>query len=131
NRRARLKLISFEMLDQLQQESIDRVSAGQLSGTDLRAALAWDDSGWNWDFYGPLLEDMFSAGVPVRAGNIDQHTVREIYQGNAAQSILNVLSPEEIQTLTEDVDTSHCGMLPESQFPAMVRVQQARDSRLA
>ena len=33
--------------------------------------------------------------------------------------------------LRADIDSSHCGLLPESQFDAMVRVQQGRDESLA
>ena len=33
--------------------------------------------------------------------------------------------------LYADIDESHCGLLPESQFPAMVLVQQSRDLAMA
>lgn len=36
-----------------------------------------------------------------------------------------------MQRLHQEIDESHCGMLPESQFAAMVAVQQARDAAMA
>ena len=42
-----------------------------------------------------------------------------------------MLDETVIEKLNADIDESHCGMLPESQFPAMVRVQQARDFSMA
>ena len=42
-----------------------------------------------------------------------------------------ILDEETMQQLNLDIDESHCGLLPESQFPAMVRVQQARDYNMA
>ena len=41
------------------------------------------------------------------------------------------LSADVLEKLNQDIDESHCGLLPESQFPAMVRVQQSRDNQMA
>ena len=40
---------------------------------------------------------------------------------------VDILEESIKQRLNLDIDESHCGLLPESQFPAMVRVQQGRD----
>ena len=42
-----------------------------------------------------------------------------------------ILAEEQLALLRKEIDASHCGMLPASQFDAMVRVQQARDFSMA
>jgi len=125
-----LALVSFEMLDHTRQSQLDAL-AGAPANTDFREVLNWDDEGWSWDFYGPLLSTLLADGVPVRAANISRADVMEVYAGELAQAVATVLTPEQLQVLEREIDASHCGMLPASQFPAMVRVQQARDYQMA
>ncbi len=118
------------MLDQSQQELIAAAGAAD-TGDALRSALRWDEAGWDWQYYGPLLDMLFELEIPLRAGNIDQDAMRQVYAGDVDEAVEGVLDEAALQALAEDIDASHCGMLPPSQFPAMVRVQQARDLQLA
>ncbi|MDP2142026.1 MAG: ChaN family lipoprotein [Gammaproteobacteria bacterium] len=122
----------FEMLNSDQQDAVDTLGSVNLaSEPSVREHLQWDDAGWEWPFYGPMLMDVVSAGVPVKAGNISRDEMMEIYQGEPDPRIADVLDAGQVEQLYRDIDESHCGMLPASQFPAMVRVQQARDARMA
>ncbi len=122
----------FEMLNSDQQAAIDTLASVNLaSESSVREHLQWDDAGWEWPFYGPMLIDVAGAGVPVQSGNISRDEMMEIYQAGPDASIADVLDAEQLEQLYRDLDESHCGMLPASQFPAMVRVQQARDARMA
>ncbi len=120
-------------------EMIDAAKAGKLEGivdrqfTDdaaLKAWLEWDD-GWDWGFYSPLLRAALDAGLPIRAANIGEGAIRAIYQGQARAPPDDVFDAAAMEKLFADIDQSHCGLLPESQFPAMARVQQSRDFSMA
>jgi uncharacterized iron-regulated protein len=126
-----IALVSFEMLNHTQQARLDALVGANPENTNFREVLDWDDEGWDWDFYGPLLSMLLAEGVSVRAANISRADVMEAYAGELAQAATTVLTPEQLQVLEQEIDASHCGMLPASQFPAMVRVQQARDYQMA
>lgn len=127
-----LGVVSFEMLDSSQQALVD-----DFSGVDLRSAqalqehLQWDSEGWDWNFYGPVLTDLLSAGVPVQAGNISRDEMMTVYGSELDAGVAAVMDAAQMEQLNKDIDESHCGMLPTSQFPAMVRVQQSRDVSMA
>ena len=55
----------------------------------------------------------------------------QVYSSPTSAEIEAVLDAEVMSRLLADIDESHCGLLPESQFPPMVRVQQTRDHIMA
>ena len=127
-----LGTVSFEMLDSSQQALVDNIDGADMGSAEaLQAHLQWDAEGWDWNFYGPVLTDLLGAGVPVRAANISREEMMAIYGGELDASIANVMNAQQMERLNLDIDESHCGMLPASQFPAMVRVQQSRDASMA
>jgi uncharacterized iron-regulated protein len=129
---ATLERVSFEMLDSSQQPALDSLTPASISVREtLRSALAWDAQGWNWSFYGPLIQDSLLAGVAVRSANISSDEMMTVYAAEANIATDGKLDDSQMQRLHQEIDESHCGMLPESQFPAMVRVQQARDAAMA
>lgn len=139
-RSSQLGAVVFEMLRSDQQARVDSLSTvftdtpasdDSTFASAVREHLQWDDVGWDWSFYGPMLLDSVNAGVPVRAGNISREEMMEIYSSAPDAAIVGVLDAEQMAQLDREIDESHCGMLPASQFPAMVRVQQARDARMA
>ncbi len=93
--------------------------------------MQWDSEGWDWNFYGPLLQLAVLNQVPLAAANISNETMRSVYGAEPDQNAEEFLSPAVLEQLNSDIDESHCGMLPESQFPSMVRVQRARDESMA
>ncbi|MCE6983871.1 iron(III) ABC transporter, partial [Pseudomonas frederiksbergensis] len=65
------------------------------------------------------------------AANLDRAQVMQVYtqhptlEGHASTT-------QQVQaTLLADIRSSHCGLLPEPQMPAMLAVQQQRDRRMA
>lgn len=128
----RLAAAAFEMMDTGHQLFLDSIEAQHLTGLDqLHEQLQWDDQGWDWDYYGPLLLAALQAKVPVAAANIDAATMTRVYGEALPDHISGILNQAVTEQLNKDIDESHCGLLPESQFPAMVRVQQARDQQMA
>jgi uncharacterized iron-regulated protein len=121
----RLAALVLEMAD----AGRDTVSLTRLASEDsVRAALAWDDGGWPWRRYGPVVMGAVRAGVPVFGGNVARRDLR----GAMTRVELDDLVDDTARSrLREAVDQGHCGLLPAAQQPAMARMQIARDRRLA
>ncbi|MES3009001.1 MAG: ChaN family lipoprotein [Pseudomonadota bacterium] len=127
-----LGVVSFEMLDSSQQARVADLSGVEINSAQaLQEHLQWDAEGWDWNFYGPVLTDLLSASVPVQAGNISRDEMMMVYGSELDAEVAAVMDAVQMEQLNKDIDESHCGMLPASQFPAMVRVQQSRDASMA
>jgi len=130
--RSRAGSIAFEMMNAEAQPRLDAIQEQEIGSLgELKDYLQWDEEGWSWSFYGPLLMRSLETKLPIRAANIDDSTMMQVYGGELDASISNLLPPNIMSQLEKDIDESHCGLLPESQFPAMVRVQQSRDRQMA
>ena len=128
----RVSNVAFEMMDSDDQAALDQISQHNLTTLeDLKAYLGWDEEGWNWEFYGPLILTLVQAKIPLAAANITDATMSQVYGEETLSERASILDEIGLHQLYVDIDESHCGLLPESQFPAMVRVQQARDYNMA
>lgn len=128
---AEKSLMVLEMMGRGQQAHIDALADVQdLAVAELPERLAWDDQGWPWQFYGPAVTLALQRGARLAAGNIDSSEVMAIYR-DTRMAASQPLGAPQLAQLERDIDDSHCGMLPADQFPAMVRVQQARDQQMA
>ena len=124
--------VSFEMMSSEQQPLLRDLPLSQESSLEqINEYLQWDNDGWNWDYYGPLLRSAIRADVLINAANISSEEMMQVYGAPTPAEIEGVLDEQTMAALDKDIDESHCGMLPESQFPAMTRVQQARDFAMA
>jgi uncharacterized iron-regulated protein len=128
----RLQSVSLEMIDSSSDAQLDTIHLQSFVSMDeLKEYLNWDEAGWDWSYYGPLIMDTLQAGITVRSANISNQQMGEIYGQPLDQTIASVLGGEAIEQLNEEIDASHCNMLPASQFPAMVGIQQTRDHQMA
>lgn len=124
--------VSFEMLDTDNDGPLSNLERQHAETLDsLKNALQWDEQGWDWSYYGPLIAEPVAAGVEVKSANISSARVSEVYASQPDPEIAGVLDADALEQLNSEIDASHCNMLPTSQFPAMVRVQQARDRQMA
>lgn len=123
----------LEMLTPDQQPRVDQVRI-QLKITgwpdDLPQVLAWQ-SGWDWKLYGPIVRFALAQPYPLLAANLNGAEIRKIYTLAPALSGTRSNSDSVRTELLEQIRESHCGLLPESQMPAMLAVQQQRDRRMA
>lgn len=127
-----LSSVSFEMLDSSQREALRSVTPEVLSSMGaLKSHLSWDEEGWSWDYYGPMLYEALQAGELVQAANISSDELMSIYGGEESDAIKGRLEEAQLKRLEQEIDESHCGMLPQSQFAAMIRVQRSRDAQMA
>ena len=123
----------LEMLNPDQQPKVDQVRA-RLAGAerpdDLAEALAWQP-GWDWALYGELVEYALGLPWPLLAANLNRGEILDIYRRQPLLAGERSGAAEVLAALNAQIRTSHCGMLPESQVPAMLAVQRQRDRRMA
>lgn len=120
----------LEMLTPDQQSKVDALRQPSSPPADLPAALAWQD-GWDWHLYGPIVRYALSQPYPLLAANLENSEIRAFYHQPPALSGSRSNATSVKKALLEQISDSHCGLLPESQMPAMLAVQQQRDRRMA
>ncbi|PYB71150.1 iron(III) ABC transporter [Pseudomonas sp. LB-090624] len=119
----------LEMLQPEQQPLVETL-AGQPLPADLPKALAWQE-GWDWQLYGPIVREALHQQVPLLAANLSPGEMRQAYRQPVPLPGEKSNAANVKAILLEQVRAGHCGMLPESQLPAMLAVQQQRDRRMA
>lgn len=123
----------LEMLTPDQQAKVDDVRALAAQGKapqDMIGALNWQP-GWAWSLYGPLVQYAVRQPYPLQAANLERREVMEIYKSIPTLTGEYSTSATVQEGLFKQIRTSHCNLLPESQLPAMLAVQQQRDRRMA
>lgn len=120
----------LEMLQPEQQARVDALAAQASLPADLPKALDWQD-GWDWQFYGPIVREALHSHIPLLAANLSSVEIRQVYRQPTALPGEHSNVPAVRAALLEQVRAGHCGLLPESQLPAMLAVQQQRDRRIA
>ena len=127
-----LSLVAFEMMDTSSQNLLDEIHLVNMDNQEsLKEYLKWDEEGWNWSYYGPIIYSAYSSKVALAASNLTDSKMMELYGLQELPPELDIFDELIMDRLVQDIDESHCGLLPESQFPAMVRVQQGRDYSMA
>ncbi|MGB8924351.1 MAG: ChaN family lipoprotein [Pseudomonas sp.] len=120
----------LEMLTPDQQPKVDQVRPPATPPSDLPGALAWQD-GWDWNLYGPIVRFALKQPFPLLAGNLDNSEIRAFYRQRRGLNGVRSNAASVKATLLEQISDSHCGLLPQSQMPSMLAVQQQRDRRMA
>jgi len=120
----------LEMLQPEQQARVDAVEGQAQLPNDLPKALGWQE-GWDWQLYGPIVREALSSHVPLLAANLSLGEMRQAYRQPTALQGAQSNAPTVKAALLEQVRAGHCNLLPESQLPAMLAVQQQRDRRIA
>lgn len=125
--------VLMEMITPSQQAKVEQVQAQTRAGqppADTVAALAWQP-GWDWGLYGALVRYELRQPYPLLSANLDRAEIMQIYQARPTLQGPASTAPPVQEKLQEDIRESHCGLLPDSQIPAMLAVQQQRDRRMA
>ncbi|KXG82221.1 ChaN family lipoprotein [Pseudomonas mosselii] len=120
----------LEMLEPRQQALVDAQKGKVSPAADLPKALDWQP-GWNWALYGPIVREALAQPYPLLAANLSPEEVRRAYRQPATPPGERSNAPAVVQALLAQVRAGHCNLLPESQLPAMLAVQQQRDRRIA
>ncbi|HYQ39422.1 MAG TPA: ChaN family lipoprotein [Pseudomonas sp.] len=123
----------LEMLNPEQQARVDGLRGPAARGewpADLPAALAWQ-KGWDWALYGPLVRHALAQPELLLAANLDPAEIGRIYRAVPDLQGPRSTTPAVREALLGQIRESHCNLLPASQLPAMLAVQQQRDRRMA
>ena len=120
----------LEMLTPSQQPRVDAVRRLPNLPKDLSGALDWSP-GWDWSLYGPVVEFALAQHYPLLAANLDADEIQRAYRQAPDLSGTRANAVAVKNALLGQIRESHCGLLPESQMPAMLAVQQQRDRRMA
>lgn len=98
------------------------------SEEQVKTALRWDNAGWPWATYAPVVMAAVRSGVPVLGANLPRGDMRNA-MNNVALDARLTRTALEIQQ--KNIREGHCGMLPEAQIAPMTRIQIARDVSMA
>jgi len=120
----------LEMLEPQQQALVDAQKGNASPATDLPKALGWQP-GWDWALYGPIVREALGQPYPLLAANLSPDEIRQAYRQPTTPPGERSNAPAVVQALLAQVRAGHCNLLPESQLPAMLAVQQQRDRRIA
>ncbi len=104
-------------------------------------AVGWAKSGWpDSKIFEPLFTRALEAGHSIVAANVTRAYVRKIVRGgdtsltDAVRQRLRLVQPLEADlkdALLEELERSHCGLMPKSAFTRMAQGQNLRDAHMA
>jgi len=133
--------LAMEPLDRDSQPAIERARRERPGDAQHLIDLAAPETGWSWDFYRPFVALALEFDLPIVAVNLSRADARRIVrEGYAA-----VFDPARLaglgldRTIESDwqaaqereIDAGHCHALPRESWPALARVQFARDAVMA
>lgn len=95
---------------------------------EVQTALQWNDKGWPWKAYGPVVMAAVQTGIPVLGGNLPRSQMREVMQQPHWDTHLPTAAWEQQRSA---IRTGHCDLLPENQITPMARIQLAKDASMA
>ncbi|AXK38658.1 ChaN family lipoprotein [Crenobacter cavernae] len=135
--------IALEQFDRERQADLDAAlkTCGHDADCVIRAGLGGggtEPSGWNWDFYRPVVALALRYDLPLVAANLSRadalRVMREGYAPVLGMGLAARLAavPQDLAAgQRREVDAGHCGKLPASALPRMVDAQVARDAVMA
>lgn len=133
--------LAMEQLDREQQPAIERARRERPGDAQHLIDLAAPEAGWSWDFYRPFVALALEFDLPIVAANLSRAEARRI----AREGYAAVFDPARLaglglgRTIESDwqaaqereIDAGHCHALPRESWPALARVQFARDAVMA
>ena len=139
--------VVMEMISEDQSAALASFLAGRRSGRstlgpqDLGRLLSWESRGWpSWSIYQPVAETSLESGLTLAHGDAGRDRIKSVRERgltalperDRARTKLSVPLPAKLDAaLLAELGQSHCGMMPETAWPAMLAVQRLRDATLA
>ena len=121
--------------------SATALAAQPTTAVDLLQQLQWERSGWpDARMFVPLYDAILAARLPISAGDVARERIRAVARGGlpaldaSERRRLDLdapLPPTLTSALADELNGSHCGMLPGSAIPGMSLAQRYRDAHLA
>ncbi len=133
--------IAMEQFDREQQPALDVAMRECPDAGCVVIRLVPGKSGWNWNFYKPVIELAMHYKLPLLAANLSRADAGKVIKKGVAAA----LDPEQINRFglakplpagvlsaqIEEIRSSHCGMLPDEMLQPMALAQIARDVVMA
>ncbi|WP_372834757.1 ChaN family lipoprotein [Pontibacterium sp.] len=129
--------VILEMLDDSQSKATTTIQASD-SDDQLQATLNWNEQGWPWEHYGPIVRQILSEDATLVVGNISRSKIKSIYKDGTEALITDSrfktaleMSSKVRASLLDDIYEQHCEMMPRERLSPMVNIQLARDAYMA
>jgi uncharacterized iron-regulated protein len=134
-----LRADQADLLDALER---DRVAGAALpSASELLKRLAWEQSGWpDSNMFEPLFAAALDQRMAILGGDPARARIRDVARngraalaegGAAAQQLEIPLGEAREAALLDELEASHCGLVPRTAFGNMALAQRYRDTHLA
>ena len=133
--------IAMEQLDRERQPEIERARRERPGDVQHVIDLAAPEKDWNWDFYRPFVALALEFDVPLIAANLSRAAAKRIAHDGytavfdaatlAALGLDRPIASDWQAAQEREIDAGHCHALPPASWPAMARVQFARDAVMA
>jgi uncharacterized iron-regulated protein len=133
--------VAMEQIDRERQADVERARRERPDDAQHVIDLAAPAAGWSWDLYRPYVALALAYDVPLVAANLSAADAKRIVRGGLADVFdpaglarlgLDRKVPSDWQAAQErEIDAGHCHALPRTSWPAMARVQFARDAVMA
>lgn len=139
-KRSQVRTLAFEMIEEDRQKNVDSyLDANPKSAQGLGAALEWEKRGWpDFAMYAPVFQAGLDGGWRIAAANLARADARKVAKPDALDEkekarlgATVALLPQQMEALRLEMIDNHCGMLPESALPGMIRLQIAWDGKMA
>lgn len=125
---ARRQQLAALVLEMAEQGHSTAGLARNASEAEVQSALKWNEAGWLWKDYGPVVMAAVQNGITVLGANLPRAAMRGAMTDETLDSRL---SADGLARQRQAIRTGHCLMLPESQIAPMTRIQIARDATMA
>lgn len=139
--------VVMEMISEDEAGALATFFSGRRSGRsalgppELGKVLKWEARGWpSWSIYQPIAETAIESGLVLLHGDAGRERIKLVRdKGLAAlperdrnRTKLSIPLPARLDAaLLAELGQSHCGVMPETAWPAMLAVQRLRDATLA
>lgn len=134
--------IAMEQFDRERQTSLDSaIAEGARDIEGIRNTTQFNDQGWHWPDYAPIIRLALDNRLPLLAANLSRNdafriatstTTAVLGSSSVTELRLNQPLPEAAQRkLERAIDDGHCGKAPAKILPGMIAAQRARDAVMA
>jgi uncharacterized iron-regulated protein len=141
-RDGRRPAIAMEQFDRDHQSAVERVRAARTRDSEqIKKAGRFNDKGWNWSWYEPIVRLALDHDLPLLAANLSRTDAFRLSSAGIAAVLdaqtvtalnLNVPLPDAAQrNLEQAIADGHCGKAPPSMLPGIVTAQRTRDALMA
>jgi uncharacterized iron-regulated protein len=133
--------IAMEQFDREHQSALDRARAERPRDSHyLKTMARFNDKGWRWASYEPIVELALAHGLPLLAANLSRAEASRVVSagvdslGAPAVRELGLdrqLDETRRESLEREIHEGHCGKAPATALRGMIDAQRARDAVMA